>query len=195
MAAAADTILILGDSLSAGYGLRQQDAWPALLGRRLAERKLPYRVANASISGDTSAGGRSRLPAAMAQHAPRLVIIALGANDGLRGLPPEQLRDNLAAMAAMARRAGARVILAGMDMPPNYGAAFRDRFRRAYVDAARAEGAELIPFLLAGFAQEREMFQADGIHPTAAAQPLILETIWQRLSPMLGRATPTTRAR
>ncbi len=193
VAFAVDTILVVGDSLSAGYGMRQEQAWPSVLQRSLDKRRLPYQVANASISGDTSAGGLSRLPAGLARHAPRVVIIALGANDGLRGLPPARLRDNLVAMSALARGAGAQVIFAGMDMPPNYGQAYREKFRKAYADAAASEKALLIPFLLAGFAERREFFQADGIHPGADAQPLIVDTVWTVLAPLVqaSRVAPT----
>lgn len=186
---------MLGDSLSAGYGLRQEQSWPRLLDARLAEAGLDYRVANASVSGETSAGGRSRLAAALKQHRPRVVIIALGANDGLRGLPVGALRENIEAMSATARQAGARALVVGMDMPPNYGAAYRQKFRRAFADAAAAQKAAFVPFMLEGFGDRREMFQADTIHPGAAAQPLIVDNIWPALRPLLDDADQATRSR
>lgn len=184
-AQAAQTVLVVGDSLSAGYGMRQDEAWPVLLGARLAASNLDARVVNASISGDTSASGRSRLPAALERYRPSVVVLALGANDGLRGLPVVALKDNLVAMIRAARAAHARVVLVGMDMPPNYGEPYRRAFRDAYAEAARAERVTLVPFMLAGFAERREYFQADGIHPGAAAQPKILDTVWPALRPLL----------
>lgn len=183
--AAQKTILVFGDSLSAGYGLGLDQAWPSLLAQRLAQEKSDYRVVNASVSGDTTAGGRSRLPAALQRYQPSLVIIALGGNDGLRGLPVRAMQENLAAMARASREAGARVLLLGLDMPPNYGPQYREKFRAAYAEAARQEGAALVPFMLGGFAERTEYFLPDRIHPTAAAQPLILDTVWRVLRPML----------
>jgi len=186
-AEAAGTLLVVGDSLSSGYGLGPEQAWPALLERRLRERRLDYSVVNASISGDTSAGGRSRLGAALDAARPTLVIIALGGNDGLRGLPLATLRDNLDAMLAAVHRQRARAVLVGMKLPPNYGADYTRGFERIYLDLARAHGATRVPFLLEGIAERRELFQADGIHPTAEAQPLILENVWKSLAPLLKR--------
>ncbi|HCX34779.1 MAG TPA: arylesterase, partial [Rhodocyclaceae bacterium] len=151
----------------------------------------------ASISGDTTASGRSRLAAALARHRPALVVIALGANDALRGLPIDAMRDNLRAMIREARAARARVLLVGMDMPPNYGEAFRQQFRATFAGLAATERVPLVPFLLEGFATRRELFQADGIHPAAAAQPLILDNVWPALKPLLsrGRRAPAGMAR
>lgn len=183
--AAADVILVFGDSLSAGYGLRLDEAWPALLEQKLGAEKLRYAVANASISGETTAGGRSRIAAALARHNPAVVIIALGANDGLRGLPLSEMRANLAAMIAACRKANARVLLTGMRLPPNYGPDYTEKFHRAFADVASAGDAALVPFMLEGFAGRREMFQADGFHPAVAAQPLILANLWPTLRGML----------
>ncbi|PIX75074.1 MAG: arylesterase [Rhodocyclales bacterium CG_4_10_14_3_um_filter_68_10] len=183
----AQTVLVVGDSLSAGYGMRRDEAWPALAAARIAAQGLDWQVANASISGDTTASGRSRLAAALARHRPALVVIALGANDALRGLPIDAMRDNLRAMIREARAARARVLLVGMDMPPNYGEAFRQQFRATFAGLAATERVPLVPFLLEGFATRRELFQADGIHPAAAAQPLILDNVWPALKPLLSR--------
>lgn len=187
--AATPRILIVGDSLSAGYGIRQDAAWPQLLARRLGGE---YSVVNASISGETTAGGRSRLPALLRQHAPAVVLIALGANDGLRGLSLAQMRDNLQAMIAAARSAGARVAIAGMRMPPNYGA-YADAFFATFGDVARRERVPLIPFLLDGIAERSELFQADGLHPTAEAQARILDNVWPALAPLI-RGTSARQA-
>lgn len=191
--AQAGTILVWGDSLSAGYGLEKGQEWPALLQTRLAEKGFNHQVANASVSGETSSGGRTRLPAALEAHAPEIVILELGANDGLRGLKPELLEDNLRAMIAEARAAGAEVLLVGMQMPPNYGPFYTRRFTAVYTALAASEDVTLVPFLMDGFADRPELFQADGIHPTADAQPLILDTVWAGLQPML--ASRHARAR
>lgn len=185
--AASGVILVFGDSLSAGYGLRLNEAWPALLEQELRSERLQYSVANASISGETTAGGRSRLAVALAKHNPDVVIIALGANDGLRGLSLSEMRANLGAMIAASRRAGARVLLVGMQMPPNYGPDYTQKFHRSFADAATAGRASLVPFMMEGFADKRELFQSDGIHPTAQAQPLILKNIWPALKALLGK--------
>ncbi len=182
---AAGTLLVVGDSLSAGYGLGQDQAWPVLLARRLAEQRLDYSVVNASISGDTSAGGRSRIGAALEQSRPVLVIVALGGNDGLRGLPLATLHDNLGAILKAVRQRKARAVLVGMKLPPNYGADYTRGFERIYAELARTHRAALVPFLLDGIAERPELFQADGIHPTAAAQPLLLENVWKTLGPLL----------
>jgi len=188
--AQAATILVWGDSLSAGYGLRPGEAWPTLLQTRLAREGFPHRVVNASVSGETSAGGRSRLPAALARYRPDVLILALGANDGLRGLPPEHLADNLGAMIEAAQQAGARVLLAGMQMPPNYGPVYTRRFAETFARVAQAHKVALLPFLLDGFAERRTLFQPDGLHPTADAQPLILDNVWTQLVPLLGDGKP-----
>lgn len=183
-ALAAKTILVVGDSLSAGYGLRPEQAWPSLLASRLTERRLDYSVANISISGETTAGGRTRLQAALKTHRPAVVIIALGANDGLRGLALGQMRSNLEAMIAAAQKAGARVLLAGMRLPPNYGP-YADQFHEAFSQIARVKKTSLLPFLLEPVATRPEFFLPDNLHPTAAAQPLILDHVWGALAPLL----------
>ncbi len=185
--AQAATILVWGDSLSAGYGLRDGEAWPSLLQTRLASEGFPHRVVNGSVSGETSAGGLSRLPAALERHRPAIVILELGANDGLRGLAPRLLAENLGAMVDAARGAGARVLLIGMQMPPNYGPAYTRRFAATFTEVAAARQVALLPFLLDGFAGRPEMFLADGIHPNAEAQPLILDNVWAQLQPLLKR--------
>lgn len=184
-AAQAATILVWGDSLSAGYGLKAGEAWPTLLQTRLAREGFRHTVVNDSVSGETSSGGRSRLPDALARHKPDIVILELGANDGLRGLKPDLLADNLAAMIASAKKAGARVLLVGMRMPPNYGPAYTQRFEAAFADIARTHKVGFVPFLFDGFADKPEFFQADGIHPAADAQPMILDTVWRGLRVML----------
>ncbi len=184
LAQAAQTILVFGDSLSAGYGIRQDAAWPALLARRLQEKGLDYNVVNASISGETSSGGRSRIDAALATHSPRVVIVALGANDGLRGLPIAQLRDNLTEIVASAQKANARVLLVGQRVPPNYGS-YALQFHKAFGEVARVRKTALVDFLLEGVATEPQLFQADNLHPTAAAQPLLLNNVWRGLAPLL----------
>ncbi len=184
-AAAPRTILVLGDSLSAGYGIGLEQSWPTLLERRLEAGHIPYRVTNLSISGETTAGGASRLPAALRQAHPAIVVIALGANDGLRGLPIEAMRANLESMIRDSRDSGARVVLVGMRLPPNYGAAYGQRFSDTFADLARQHGTPLVPFLLGGFADRPEAFQADGLHPTAAYQAAVLDNVWPALAPLL----------
>ncbi len=183
----AATVLVFGDSLSAGYGLRSEEAWPSLLQKQLATEGFKETVVNASISGETTAGGLTRLPAALAQHKPVAVVIELGANDGLRGLPIALMRDNLDTMARMAARAGAKVLIVGMQLPPNYGPDYTEKFAASFSEIAHKNKAAFVPFLLAGFAERRDWFQADGLHPVAAAQPTIVETIWKSLKPQLKR--------
>lgn len=178
-------LLVLGDSLSAGYGLPQGRSWVDLLRKRIAEENLDHHVINASISGETTLGGRNRLDALLRQHQPRVVIIELGANDGLRGQPVDALRENLSAMVRAARKAGARSLLVGMQIPPNYGQEYTRKFQNAFVQVARTEKVPLVPFLLDGFADKRELFQQDGIHPGEAAQPLMVKTVWPKLAPLL----------
>ncbi len=188
--AAAPLILVVGDSLSAEYGLKRGSGWVALLAARLAQRKSAARVVNASISGDTTSGGRTRLPALLKQHRPDIVVIELGGNDALRGLPIAMTRDNLGTMARAVRAAGAKVVIAGMQLPPNYGRQYGDQFAALFASVAKAEGATLVPFLLTGVAdvpQAESLFQPDRIHPTAAAQPTMLDNVWPALAPMLGR--------
>lgn len=179
------TILVVGDSLSAEYGIARGTGWVPLLGRRLAQEYPGWSVANASISGDTTSGGLTRLPALLKQHHPAIVILELGSNDALRGLPLAMTEQNLTAMAQQARQAGAKVLLVGMQIPPNYGRAYADQFRDLFVKVAKAENAGLVPFLMDGIATDREMFQPDGIHPNEQGQPRLLENVWGGLEPML----------
>jgi acyl-CoA thioesterase-1 len=194
-AAGRATILVYGDSLSAAYGIGQKQGWVALLEERLGRSALDYSVVNASISGETSSGGASRIGSVLSRTRPSITIVELGGNDGLRGLPPAQMRENLSTIVGAARRAGSRVLLLGMQMPPNYGAAYAREFERVYADVARQHKATLAPFFPDGAATRRDFFQDDNIHPTAAAQPLILEQVWKHLSPMLGAARVPTAAR
>jgi len=189
-AATEPVILVVGDSLSAEYGLRRGSGWVALLEQRLVQNKNTVRVVNASISGDTTSGGRSRLPALLKQHQPAVVVIELGGNDALRGLPLNMTRDNLSAMSRQAREAGARVLLLGMDMPPNYGASYAREFRELFATVAQQEKAALLPFFLKGVAdldQPTRLFQSDRIHPNEAAQPIMLDNVWPVLRPLLPR--------
>jgi acyl-CoA thioesterase-1 len=183
--AATKSILVLGDSLSAAYGIAAARGWVALLGERVARERPDYRVVNASISGETSAGGRARIAGALARHRPAVVIVELGGNDGLRGLTPAQMKDNLAAIVSSAQQAGARVLLVGMKVPPNYGPEYAERFERVFAEVQKRYRTALVPFLLEGFAERPELFQSDGIHPTEQAQPLILERVWPALAPLL----------
>jgi acyl-CoA thioesterase-1 len=179
------TILVLGDSLSAEYGLPRDAGWVRLLADRLAREGRKYSVVNASISGETTSGGRTRLPALLRQHRPAIVVLQLGANDGLRGLSLAAMRENLAAMTRASRDAGAQVLLVGMRIPPNYGRDYAQRFSDVFAEVARDEKAALVPFLLEGFADRFDYFQPDRIHPAAGAQPLMLETVWAQLAPLL----------
>lgn len=181
----AATILVWGDSLSAGFGLQSGQAWPDLLQQRLKQQGFAHVVINASVSGETTSGGRSRLPAALERHQPSILILELGANDGLRGLPPALITANLEAMISAAQEAGAKVLLVGMQLPPNYGAAYARRFSQIFPQLATRLQLGLVAFLLEGFASDAELFLDDGLHPTAAAQPLVLENIWQGLEALL----------
>ena len=179
-------VLVLGDSLSAEHNIPAGSGWVSLLERRMAkELRSPPRVVNASISGETTAGGLARLPALLQKHRPSVLVVELGGNDALRGLAPAQLRGNLERMLALAGEAGAEVLLLGIDIPPNYGPAYRDRLRRSYVELAERHGAGLVPFFLEGVALQPGLMQADGLHPTAAAQPRLLENVWPALQPLL----------
>jgi acyl-CoA thioesterase I len=181
-------ILVVGDSLSAEYGLARGSGWVALLEQRLAKEKIAAKVVNASISGDTTSGGRSRLPSLLAQHKPSHVILELGGNDALRGLPLKQTQANLSTMARAAKTAGARVVVAGMQVPPNYGRQYGADFVAVFANVAQSEGAALVPFLLKGVADGPDataMFQADRIHPKEAAHPLMLGNVWPVLRPLL----------
>lgn len=183
-APAVRTILVFGDSLSAGYGIRQELAWPALLAKRLEQKRLDYTVVNASISGETTSGGLARLPAALDRYSPAIVIIALGANDGLRGLPIATLRDNLTKMTTSAQGRRARVLIVGQRLPPNYGD-YATQFHKAYGEVAKARQTALVDFLLAGIAEQAQLFQADHLHPTSEAQPRLLDNVWVGLEPLL----------
>jgi acyl-CoA thioesterase-1 len=185
--AAARTVLVVGDSLSAEYGIARGTGWVPLLGARLAQRYPNYRVVNASISGDTTRGGLARLPALLARDKPAVVVLELGANDALRGLPLNVTEQNLNAMARRSIQAGARVLVVGMQIPPNYGRDYAQRFMNVFPAVARAEHAALVPFLLDGIAADRSLFQADGLHPVASAQPRLMENVWKVLEPMLDR--------
>jgi acyl-CoA thioesterase-1 len=179
------TVLVVGDSLSAEYGLARGTGWVALLGQRLQADKISANIVNASISGDTTAGGLSRLPALLQQHHPSVVVLELGANDGLRGLPVKSAETNLRTMIDMAEKAHAKVLLVGMRMPPNYGRAYTERFAGMYKDLSKQEKVPLVPFMLDGVAQEPANFQADRLHPVANAHPTILNNIWPQLAPLI----------
>jgi acyl-CoA thioesterase I len=181
-------LLVVGDSLSAEYGLARDSGWVALLKKRLATEKVSAAVVNASVSGDTTSGGRSRLPALLASHKPAVVVIELGGNDALRGLPLNMTQANLTAMVQASKRAGAKVLIAGMQVPPNYGRKYADDFAALFASVAKAEGAALVPFLLEGVANGPDadaMFQADRIHPKAEAHPRMLANVWPVLRPLL----------
>jgi acyl-CoA thioesterase I len=184
-AAPAKTVLVLGDSLSAAHNIPVEAGWVHLLEVRLENMEPGWTVVNASISGETSVGGRNRLPALLAQHHPRVVVIELGANDGLRGLPLGELRGNLAAMVDAAQQAGAKVLLLGIELPVNYGPQYRDGLRAIYTDLARDKHAALVPFLLEGVALNPALMQEDGLHPVAAGEPIVLDTVWPKLVPLL----------
>ncbi|WP_333680779.1 arylesterase [Dyella sp.] len=183
--ASAKYVLVLGDSLSAAHNIPVEAGWVHLLEVRLKQMEPGWSVINASISGETSVSGRNRLPALLAQYHPRVVVIELGANDGLRGLPLTDLRGNLAAMIDAARHAGAKVLLLGIEMPVNYGPQYRDGLRAVYADMARDKHAALLPFLLDGVALNPSLMQDDGLHPTAAGEPRVLENVWAKLEPLL----------
>ena len=182
------TVLVLGDSLSAEYGLKRGEGWVALLEQRLERDRIAARVVNASISGETTSGGRSRIDALLRQHRPGVAVIELGANDALRGLPLAQTEANLAAMVHAAQAAGARVLIVGLQVPPNYGMDYLDRFSKIYASVGTAAKAPVVPFLLKGVADGPDaatMFQADRIHPVAAAQPRMLDNVWPALRRLL----------
>jgi acyl-CoA thioesterase I len=178
-------ILIVGDSLSAGYGLSSGEGWVDLLTKKLAAEKFSATVTNASISGDTTAGGLARLPALLAKHKPTLVVIELGGNDGLRGSPVAAARANLLKMAEMSKAAGAKVLIVGMRMPPNFGPSYTAQFEAMYSEVAKAVNGGLVPFFLEKIATDLGKFQADRIHPTAAAQPALVDTVWPALVKLL----------
>jgi acyl-CoA thioesterase-1 len=182
---AGQTIVVVGDSLSSGYGIAAEQSWVALLEDRLQAEGYGYQVVNASIAGDTSAGGLARLPRLLSLHMPELVVLELGGNDGLRGQPVRTLRDNLEKMIALARDSGARVLLAGIQIPPNYGSAYTQSLASVYPELAQQHEIELVEFLLADVALNRDLMQGDGIHPNAAGQRIVFENVWRVLKPML----------
>ena len=188
------TVLVLGDSLSAGFGMNVGDTWVAMLETRLNKEGYGYRVINASISGDTTSNGLRRLPRALTLHQPEIVIIELGGNDGLRGLSIDVMHDNLAAMIARARDSGAMVVLAGILIPPNYGEDYAGEFAAVYAQLAKEHELPLIPFFMEGVALDPKMMQADGIHPNVAAQTLLLDNVWKVLGPALAE-NPTRNAK
>ncbi|HRD66629.1 MAG TPA: arylesterase [Candidatus Competibacter sp.] len=183
--AEAPVILVLGDSLSAGYGIPVERGWVSLLQRRLTERGFPHRVVNASISGDTTGGGLSRLPATLERDRPAIVILELGANDGLRGQPVMAMAANLSRLIELSQQAGARVLLAEMRIPPNYGPAYTEKFQAAFGQLAKHYDIPLIPFFLDGVAGDPALIQDDGLHPRAEAQGRILDNVWPILEPVL----------
>jgi acyl-CoA thioesterase-1 len=190
------TILVLGDSLSAGYGLANGQGWVALLARRLSTTNPGWKLVNASISGETSAGGAARIGAELARHRPQIVVLELGANDGLRGLDLAQMRANLERIITAAQASKATVLLVGMRMPPNFGARYTRGFEAVYADLARKHRTAFVPFLLAPVAANRDNFQADNLHPVASAQPKLRDLVWQQLGPLLSAsASPARPAR
>jgi acyl-CoA thioesterase I len=180
-AAPAKTLVVLGDSLSAAHNIPVEAGWVHLLEGRLKQMEPGWTVVNASISGETSLSGRNRLPALLAQYRPRIVVIELGANDGLQGLPLPQLHDNLSAMIDAAQHAGAKVLLLGIELPVNYGSRYRDGLRAVYSGLAKDKQAALVPFLLEGVALNPTLMQDDGLHPVAAGEPIVLNTVWEQL--------------
>jgi acyl-CoA thioesterase-1 len=182
---AAKNLLVVGDSLSAEYGLAAGTGWVALLDDKLRQQKMDVHIVNASVSGETTSGGRTRLPALLKKHQPDIVVIELGANDGLRGLPVAAAEANLRAMIEQSRAAGAKVLLVGMRMPPNYGRDYADKFYAMFGSLSREEKTPLAPFMLEGVADKTDLFQADRLHPLAKAHPIILGNIWPHLQPLL----------
>ncbi|HET8553024.1 MAG TPA: arylesterase [Gammaproteobacteria bacterium] len=185
VAAERPVILVVGDSLSAAHGIPAEAGWVALLAERLKQQDYDYRVVNASIGGDTTSGGLARLPGVLKHYHPSIVILELGGNDGLRGQPIEALRADLKRMIELSRRAGAQVLLVGVRMPPNYGPVYAQRFHQVYLDLARKMNVALAPKILAGVADRPGLMQSDGIHPTAAAEPKVLDNVWPALKPLL----------
>ena len=179
------TVLVVGDSLSAEYGIARGSGWVALLEQKLKAQNIDARIVNASISGDTTSGGRARLPALLQQHKPNLVVLELGANDGLRGLPVPAAEDNLRSMIGLAQKNRAKVVLVGMRMPPNYGRAYTERFAGMYKELSGEFKVPLVPFMLDGVAQEAANFQADRLHPLATVHPTILANIWPTFSALI----------
>jgi acyl-CoA thioesterase-1 len=186
--AAEKSIVVFGDSVSAAYGLAQARGWVALLGQRLKRERLDYIVVNASISGETSAGGLARIDKVLAQHKPAIVVLELGGNDSLRGLSIAQMTKNLAAIIERSQKAGARVLLVGVRIPPNYGLEYSEAFAAAYPDLAKRYKTAVVPFVMEDFWDKPELFQADRIHPAEAAQPMMEERVWKALRPLLKRS-------
>lgn len=184
-ALAARTVLVFGDSLSAAYGISSGEGWVSLLAKRMADRQLAWQVTNASVSGETTAGGLARLPADLERFRPAVVVIELGANDALRGQPISEIRANLERMIRLVRQARAQPVLVGIMIPPNYGIDYAREFREVYPTVAREEKVALVPFLLDGIADRPELFQADQLHPVASAQPRVLDNVWATLGPIL----------
>lgn len=189
----APTVLVLGDSLSAAHGMRVEQGWVSLLQERLTASGYGYRVVNASASGETTGGALARLPRALARHEPAVVIIELGGNDGLRGLPVADVRSNLDALVRLSRKSGAAVLLIGMRIPPNYGPTYTKSFHDLYAEVAASKHVALVPFFLDGIALDDALMQEDGIHPNAAAQPKLLDQVWPRLKPLLKTKPPDQR--
>jgi acyl-CoA thioesterase-1 len=191
--AAEKSILVFGDSVSAAYGIAQSKGWAALLGERLKREQPDYIVVNASVSGETSGGGLARVASTLEKQRPAVVIVELGGNDGLRGLPIAEMKKNLAAIIERSQKAGARVVVVGMKLPPNYGPDYTEAFESSFGELAKRYKTALVPFLMEGFSEKPQLFQPDQIHPTAAAQPLMEERIWKALRPLL-RDADTGRA-
>ncbi len=183
----ASTILVMGDSLSAGYGIDEREGWVALLGNKLADGDTGFDVINASISGDTTSGGLARLPDALARHRPDIVVIELGGNDGLRGQSLQNIRQNLSTMVQLVQEANGEVLLLGMRIPSNYGARYTQRFLESFAQVAEEHNTALVPFFLEGVATDPSLMQDDGIHPNSAAQPILLDLVWPALEPLLTR--------
>ena len=182
---AASAVLVFGDSLSASYGIPEKRGWVSMLGERLQKEKLAYRVVNASISGETTSGGRTRLAKVLAEHKPAVVVLELGANDGLRGLPIAEMKKNLGAMIEQSQKSGARVLVVGTRMPPNYGPEYAQAYEAAFTDLAKTHKVALAPDLMAGFGERLEYFLPDRIHPNESAQPQVLDNVWKALRPLL----------
>ena len=185
------TILVFGDSLSAAYGIRPEQGWVALLTQRLQSQGYGYRIVNASVSGETTSGGVERLPRALKLHSPEMVILELGANDGLRGLSLEETRANLARMVSEAQAVGSRVLLVGIRIPPNYGPRYTEAFARIFPALANQYHLPLVPFLLEKVALDPTRMQADGVHPNALGEPPVLDTVWPYLKPLLKKNPPS----
>lgn len=184
---ATNTLLVYGDSLSAAYGIQEAQGWVTLLESRLNEENWPYKLINGSVSGETTTGGLERLPAMLSNYQPDLVILELGGNDGLRGLPLETLKANLKKMISLIRAEGGEVLLTGIQIPPNYGPRYTEPFFSLYTEISEEDSLALVPFLIEGIPQQPELMQNDGIHPKAEAQIMILDNVWPYLEPMLSR--------